>query len=399
MITLRRRLAVMCCGLVERVLPSSLSIWADAIRIEVAQIDDDTQALFFALDSLLDFARRGLSFLLLRLSGSIAGPEALSPGGQSTMSYLDDWQATPRAVGVACAIGATLLGIAFMVMGGAPISYLGINLGALVIGLLLFANLSHTDSLAWRKHDAMIAVAGLALLATALLGVRVGDIARWVKIGPLFVQPSLVLLPMMIVASVRARSATATCGMIAAAVALALQPDRAMAGALAAGAVALLASRRDAMTIATAIASLAGFAVTMVRPDAGEAMPFVDQIIYRSFDVHILAGSAVIGGLALLLLPSFVGARHGQELRAASYVFGTTWAAIIVAAALGNYPTPVVGYSGGAVLGYVLSLAVLPRTIALIELRGERASRDAAIELQSNSALMLGSTGMAPRAA
>jgi hypothetical protein len=32
----------------------------------------------------------------------------------------------------------------------------------------------------------------------------------------------------------------------------------------------------------------------------------------------------------------------------------------VLAAALGNYPTPLVGYGGSAVLGYLLSVALLP---------------------------------------
>jgi hypothetical protein len=41
-------------------------------------------------------------------------------------------------------------------------------------------------------------------------------------------------------------------------------------------------------------------------------------------------------------------------------VFGAVWLAVIVAAALGNYPTPLVGYGGSAILGYLLSLLYLP---------------------------------------
>ena len=33
---------------------------------------------------------------------------------------------------------------------------------------------------------------------------------------------------------------------------------------------------------------------------------------------------------------------------------------MILAAALGNYPTPLVGYSGSAILGYLISLLGLP---------------------------------------
>lgn len=35
----------------------------------------------------------------------------------------------------------------------------------------------------------------------------------------------------------------------------------------------------------------------------------------------------------------------------------------MMAAALGNYPTPIVGYGGSAVIGYVFSLLALPKLV------------------------------------
>jgi hypothetical protein len=42
-------------------------------------------------------------------------------------------------------------------------------------------------------------------------------------------------------------------------------------------------------------------------------------------------------------------------------VFGTIWFSAVAAAALGNYPTPLVGYGGSAIVGYLFSVAMLPR--------------------------------------
>ncbi|MFM5907096.1 MAG: hypothetical protein ACKOPO_05870, partial [Novosphingobium sp.] len=125
---------------------------------------------------------------------------------------------------------------------------------------------------------------------------------------------------------------------------------------------------RDRATIAVAIASVLGCAVTFGLPDSGQAVPFVDQIIFGSFDVHVLAGLAVLSGLAILILPALAGLRFAGAIRDTSIVFAATWATVIGAAALGNYPTPLVGYSGAAVLGYLLSLAMLPKIDAPQEL-------------------------------
>lgn len=387
---LRRRLASLTCDLIERTMPVGMQNWAQAIRIEVSEIDDATQALFYALACLFSFAWRGVGSLLFRFSSVVADPDQLSQKGPTFMTSLDGWRATPRSVGAICAIGATLLGLVFMIMGGAPVAYLGINLGALVIGLLLFANVTYSCLSSDRWRGFMMLAAGLSLIATALFGLEVEGSTRWVKLGPLALQTSFIFVPMMVVGYVRLQSLTATLGMLGAALALALQPDRAMSATLAAGMLALLISRRDRLTITVAIASFVGCAVAFVRPDTGQAVPFVDQIIFESFNVHFLAGLAVSSGLAILMLPALAGLRLEVAIRETSIVFGVVWATVIGAAAFGNYPTPLVGYSGAAVLGYLLSLAMLPKADAPQELKDLSSNRDGAIALSSDASLMLG---------
>ncbi len=40
-------------------------------------------------------------------------------------------------------------------------------------------------------------------------------------------------------------------------------------------------------------------------------------------------------------------------------LLGAAWSLVVLAALMGNYPTPLVGYGGSAIVGYLLSLAVL----------------------------------------
>ena len=106
------------------------------------------------------------------------------------------------------------------------------------------------------------------------------------------------------------------------------------------------------------------FATTFARADTLPAAAYVDQILYSSFDVHVMAGAAVLGGSALLLIPAIMGWRSDPAHRETYAVFGAVWLAAIVAAALGNYPTPIVGYGGSAIIGYALSLLALPKQAA-----------------------------------
>ncbi|BAK66765.1 conserved hypothetical membrane protein [Sphingobium sp. SYK-6] len=248
-----------------------------------------------------------------------------------------------------------------MAIAGAPARYLAINVGALVIGLAVLATLGRNRIAGQRWAGGTIAAMAGVLLATALLGNTADGAARWVKLGGLSIQPSLVLLPLMLVLFARTRDALATAGLIAAAVAMALQPDRAMAGMLAASLAVLAMMRSDRHVVAALGASVTGFAMTLARADTLPAVPYVDQILYTSFDVHAAAGAAVLGGCALLLVPAITGWTRDPARREIYAVFGAVWFTAILAAALGNYPTPMVGYGGSAIIGYALSLLALPK--------------------------------------
>lgn len=265
----------------------------------------------------------------------------------------------PRLLGALCAITATLLGLTYMTFAAAPVLLLLINAGALAIGFLLAFGLLATVRADANLAGPIILSAGIILGATALLGLPVEGASRWIAIGGLFVQTSLIVLPLAAISLIRARGIAAKSGILLIIAALALQPDRAMAGAFFSALLVCAWFRRE--NIPLAVSAGAAFAVTLMRPDRLPAMPYVDQIYYTSFSVHPLAGLAVAGGALILLVPALCGLRSNREETPTYAVFGATWLVIAAAAALGNYPTPVVGYGGSAIVGYVLSALLLPR--------------------------------------
>ena len=287
-----------------------------------------------------------------------------------------DWR-SPRAIGVVCASAATGLGLVYMAAAGAPTIYLAVNALALVMGITVLALMQFSRP-APRLPGGMALVFGGLLLATALFGTPADGASRWVRIGGLSLQISLILLPAMLVAFARSRDLLTTTGVILAAVALALQPDRAMAGAMVAALAVLCVYRQDRWVVSALLVAAVGFAITVIRPDSLPAVPYVDQILYTAFEVHAMAGIAVVGGALLLMVPALAGQRFDPENREVHAVFGAVWFSIVAAAALGNYPTPLVGYGGSAILGYALSLSFLPgkaRSIAVVRERPGDATR------------------------
>ena len=270
--------------------------------------------------------------------------------------------ARPRLLGLICGAAAVGLGLAYLFAAGAPPRYLLVNLASLVLGATVWLALGRAAGSRLASTGAGVAVLALAvpLLLTALFGVAADGASRWVRLGPLNLQVSLILLPVTTILCARRPDALGTLGMVLAAFALAIQPDRAMAGVLLAGLLAILCARPGRLPIVAAAAAMLAFGWTLLTPDTLPAVPYVDGVLYTSFAVHPFAGLAVVFGAVALVVPAAIGAARDEAERSALLAFGGCWAGVIVAAALGNYPTPLVGYGGSAVLGYMLSVALLP---------------------------------------
>ncbi len=264
-----------------------------------------------------------------------------------------------RTVDIACALAATCLGLVYLTSAGAPASLSMVNGSAFLIGIVALVAIGAAMPLIRRYPGPLLLVMASSLLVTALVGEAADGAARWILIGPLSVQVSLVLVPFMAVTFARYPTPAGCLGIAIAALALALQPDRGMAGVLAFGMAVLAITRPSRLSASALVVALAAFLVSIIRPDTLPAIAYVDQILFTAFDIHLLAGVAVWLGALLLLVPAILGWRSSEGLGHAYLVFGAVWLGCIVAAASGNYPTPVVGYGGSAILGYLLALACL----------------------------------------
>lgn len=344
------RLTHLIFRLAQGLLPPPMHRWGVAALREAQGIDRPGAALMFAIGCLFWALGEAIRFRVL----------ALRRNGREPVEFNNRLRGM-RATAVLCGVFATTLGLAYMAAGGAPASYLMMNSAALALGFVMFCFLALADRRGHLPAGPVNLLLGLALLAVSLWGVTAGGVTRWIALGPLVLQPGMVIVPLMAVLFALSRDRLSLAGVSVAALALALQPDRGMAGGLAAGLTVLAFIRPDRTTLAAAAAAVIGLGAALAQADPSPAMPFVDQILYSSFAIHPLAGAAVVLGSALLVLPALAAGRVNGIERAACAVFGAVWAAIILAAALGNYPTPLVGYGGSAILGYMLSLVVFPR--------------------------------------
>lgn len=357
----RNQVALAIARLSTRILPPAMRQWGFAIQYEVEAIERADRATMFALGCLGFAFHQTLIFHVLRPLQLMAG-SGVHPGQEAIiMNIRNDLFQHPRRMTGLCAVVATGLGLVYMHVAGAPAAYLAMNVSALVIGFLLAGITAFGARSAQLSAGAISLILAAFLLFTSLFGMAASGATRWIAVGGLAVQLSLLIVPVMAICFARSRDLPSTVGIAIASLALAIQPDRGMSGALAAGMLVLALMRPERDTMIAAGAAISGFVAAMMQADILPATPYVDQILYSSFDVHPLAGMAVLAGVVLMILPSIIGGLYNADHRETYAVFGMVWLAVIVAAALGNYPTPLVGYGGSAIIGYVVSLLGLPQ--------------------------------------
>lgn len=253
---------------------------------------------------------------------------------------------------------AVLCGLLFMGLTGAPPRLLLINLVALGVGAALVAIARLLPPRPPAVRSAALLGIAAALLGTAMFGISSQGASRWIAVGGLSLQPGLILVPVLLFAHVSRADRWSSAAVVLAALAMALQPDRSLAGAIAAVLLVDASVRRSPLAWAIAVLSLAAFVGSMLQPDLLPAVPWVDQILWTPLVSQPLAAMAVWTGTLLLFLPALRLWRGGEGASAAAFV--TLWGTLVVSAGLHNYPTPLVGYGASCILGYLLAAITLP---------------------------------------
>ncbi len=359
MTTGRFRSASGCiAGLAVRIMPPGQREWARAMVHETEAIDHAPSAVAFALGCVKGALFAAVRDRAARVIRTLTLASPSSHPGDPDMNPHPAGRARDPIVGILCATCAVGLGVLYMATGGAPHRLIIINLAALLLGLGLCLGLAQSRLSRDGRINTIAPVLGAALLGTAIFGLRADGAARWVDVAGLVVQPGLLFIPLMLVLHARRGDGWTATGLALSIAGTAAQPDRAMAGVLL-GALAVLALKnRERRDVGLALAAAAGFGVTILRPDHGGVSPFVDQILFTAFEVHPLAGLGLALGVLLLVVPAALQMARRRNPGPA-LVFGAAWSLVVLAALMGNYPTPLVGYGGSAIVGYLLSLAVL----------------------------------------
>jgi hypothetical protein len=249
----------------------------------------------------------------------------------------------------------SLAGLAYLARFDAPPRLIGVNAGALLLGLgwVLLVRLPSGPKA--RLGLAAAALAGLFL--PPLLRLDVEGVARWLPLGPFLLHSGGLLMPLLVV--IAAKAARFGPWLLAfAALALGLQPDAGTLAALAAASAVIAWTQRS-----TGFALVAGGSLTLAAAtwSAGMLPPqaFTEGVlaqVWQSSPVLAagLAGMLFVAPGALMVQAAKVDAAQGAAL--AALITG-----LAAAATLAPFPYPLIGYGAAPILGFALALGAMVR--------------------------------------
>ena len=272
---------------------------------------------------------------------------------------MDDWRNSEVRLGslvwAAAAVGA---GCALLVALGAPPRMSAMNGAALLIGLAGVAAMwaCRRAGASARTSDIALLIASACIPLTALIGPQADGVARWLVIGGLTIQPALIVVPLVTVGLALSPSLIRCLSAVVAAAGLAMQPDPACALMTLLGIAVLMRDResRTQGTWVTLVVAAICLGVAIVRDVALPSIPFVEDVLPDAFREGPLPALLACAAILLMLAPAAT-----RRPRAPHLAFIAVWVAALAAALLGPYPTPVLGFGGSAVLGFVLSTGLL----------------------------------------
>lgn len=269
-----------------------------------------------------------------------------------------------RALAFTTAILAVLCGCVLLLALGAPQRMPLMNFAALLVGLVAAQILWLLRGAGQKVSDGALLAAGLALPMTALLGQQAEGVARWIVVGGLTIQPGMILVPLIAVGMASRPNRPRMVAVGLASLGIGLQPDLGTAAMLVFGIGAAVVPTRSGMLAWALVLALAGAAVALARPATLPPVAFVEHIFADALEFG--AGTAILAlaGVMLLFTPALLV--RPDVSKAARATFAGVWAGGLLAAIIGAYPTPVIGFGGSAILGYLLSLSLAtfqPRTL------------------------------------
>ncbi len=204
----------------------------------------------------------------------------------------------------------------------------------------------------------MIAVTSAILVLVVAQGMEIDGVRRWLAVGPITLQPALILCPLLLAMRDERESGSTALWLVVPAVLIVLQPDAATFAAFAAGIATELFQRRSTVERALrhgSISTGAGIIVgaLIVLAFIGIRTPPPVAFVEGTKALAVTSGMvamALHGAALVLMIAALACARHQRGWAVASY-----FVVCAVAAGFWSFPMPIAGGSPSHMIGFGLA--------------------------------------------
>ncbi|RZJ94359.1 MAG: FtsW/RodA/SpoVE family cell cycle protein [Brevundimonas sp.] len=255
------------------------------------------------------------------------------------------------------------VGLFAQMVAGAPKPVLIVQALATVVAALVLVGAARAPSMRSGLVLAGLVSCGLAL-AVLTVGPDMEGVRRWLRLGPVLVQPAALVLPAVAWAWASERATLIGAAPVAGfAILLAFQPDAGSATGLLSALVAVAVVRRGGSRIEMAALAvcLAATAVAWIRPDPLPAVDYVERVVVVALAALPVAGVLAALGLAAVVAPFIRRLWSGVHGRAGQMALAGLFGGLVLAGVLGNFPAPAVGSGASLLIGWGLALGLSAR--------------------------------------
>jgi cell division protein FtsW (lipid II flippase) len=274
------------------------------------------------------------------------------------------------------------VGTLIMLHGGASPGRWGLHILVGLLGVATYIAIAASRRTLSNAVSLGLVLLGVALVASTLLGSGLEGVRRWHELAGLRIHPSALVVPALLVfAAAQSTSRPFVVYGLLAALQLVhvLQPDAGQATTLGAGAAAIAltgprSGRDSAIALCFGLSALA----VWTRIDPLPPAAFVEDIIWRAFELAPTAGGAALASIALFVLTPYVGVERGSRSASVARARASLllyFAGALVAASFGEFPVPLLGFGPSPILGAFLGLGMLQRLIRACPREDQQAVR------------------------
>ncbi|WP_207753677.1 FtsW/RodA/SpoVE family cell cycle protein [Clostridium paridis] len=265
-------------------------------------------------------------------------------------------------------IPAISIGVVAMYNNKVPILIWAQNIACFIIATLIsYFVISNKFKKRSNRFYSISIIISMLLIILTYMGQSINGVHRWVSIGFIKFNVSMMVLPLVIIAlwslhEIKSLWVTITI-IIAIAILLAIQPDASEVTGFSIPMVVMLCSRSDKKVLRVSTIGILSILVVLswVFLDNLPPVAYVERIVSLLSNMGLIW--LVFGIISLVILPAPFIFFSPKNSELPSISVGLYFVIILISTLVGNFPVPLMGYGISPIIGYFIPITWYAKSI------------------------------------